>query len=370
MKQFKSRAAVPATLLVVGGVLASCWSSNDARSTRSGMRHSTIGLSRCTGFGAPPPQTTAPDANWQTGTVISASTETAIPQPATSPAPATPTAVAHADRHALRNVHRIGAKMISGSGPEGDPAFDELKAMGVKTIISVDGSTPEVRRAEVRGMRYVHIPVTYATVTRDQQLEIARAVRDLPGPIYIHCHHGKHRGPSAAAAALITLGEITPEQGTEFQKQTGTAPAYRGLYECVATATVASRALLDAAPATFPSVRKPDGLTGAMVEVDQAFENLGFIQKAEWGVPKDHPDLVPAAEAGRLADHMRHGGEDPRSKALGAEFLRKLSEAHARATGLEELIVAKAPKDQIEATWTLVAASCTDCHTTYRDVKR
>ena len=50
---------------------------------------------------------------------------------------------------------------VSGSVPEGDAGFDTLAAMGVKTIISVDGAVPEVERATVRGMRYIHLPIGY-----------------------------------------------------------------------------------------------------------------------------------------------------------------------------------------------------------------
>ncbi len=260
--------------------------------------------------------------------------------------------------------------MISGAVPEGAPAFDELNAMGVKTIISVDGATPDVDAANSRGMRYVHIPITYAEATKEQQMELARAVRDLPGPIYVHCHHGKHRSPAATASVAVVLGEASPEEAVAFMKNAGTAPTYAGLYACVANAVVASAAALNAAPAEFPAVRKPEGITGAMVEVDHAYENLGYIRAAQWTTPKDHPDLVPAAEAGRLTDHLRYGGEDAKAKSLGSDFNRRLTDAVASASALEEAINAKAPKDQLEGKWKLVVASCKDCHATYRDVKR
>jgi len=85
--------------------------------------------------------------------------------------------------------------------------------------------------------------------------------------------------------------------------------------------------------------------------------------------PEDHPDLVPAAEAGRLADQMRYSGDDPRSKAKGAEYAAMLSSAVDVATALEEGIVKRESKEQLEAKWKLVAASCKDCHAVYRDKK-
>ncbi|MBX3376098.1 MAG: hypothetical protein KF678_03745 [Phycisphaeraceae bacterium] len=266
----------------------------------------------------------------------------------------------------LPNVHTLGS-LISGGVPAGDAAFDELKAMGVKTIISVDGATPDVARAEARGMRYVHIPITYSDVPEQQKLEIARAIRDLPGPVYIHCHHGKHRSPAATAAAAVTLGLVTPAEGVVFMRDAGTSPSYAGLFQCVEEAVVVPVSALNAASNEFPSVRKPTGVVAAMVEIDYAYEHLQEIRAAGWTVPKDHPDLVPAAEAGRLADQLRFSGEDPRSQAKGPEYAARLADAIARTSALEDGLIRGEPRDQLESKWKLVAASCKECHAAYRD---
>src|SRR5438094_677830 len=81
------------------------------------------------------------------------------------------------------------------SSPDGDEGFHSLQQLGIKTIVSVDGARPEVDLARKYGLRYVHLPIGYDAVPREQALRIARAIRDLPGPVYIHCHHGRHRGP-------------------------------------------------------------------------------------------------------------------------------------------------------------------------------
>ncbi|MBC7834461.1 MAG: hypothetical protein H7Y88_05085 [Phycisphaerales bacterium] len=288
----------------------------------------------------------------------------------TGAAQASPLAEHH--EHALHNVHRINDRLISGAIPESPGAFDELRAMGVKTIISVDGATPNVAAAEARGMRYVHIPTTYATVTAEQQLEIARAIRDLPGPVFLHCHHGKHRGPAAAASAAVALGMMTSEQGVEFMKTAGTAPSYAGLYSCVGAAVVASPGAISAAPDDFPAIRRVSGIVGAMVEVDLAFENLRSISAAGWKVPADHPDLVPAAEAGRLTDNLRLSHEDPTvaSRASADDLSIMLTDAAIKAGSLEEAIVAGRPAKELDAAFKLVQSSCKDCHVKHRDGTR
>ncbi len=280
---------------------------------------------------------------------------------------APPAAAAPAHAHALHNVHRLSENLVSGAAPEGDAAFDELKAMGIRTIITVDGAAPDLPRASARGMRYVHIPITYAEVTPDQQLKLARAVKELPGPIFLHCHHGKHRGPAAIASAAVLLGKITPEEGVAFMKVAGTAPNYTGLYECVATARPASPERLASAPGDFPAVRRPEGITSAMVEIDSVYELLGEIRTAGWTTPSDHPDLVPVAEAGRLADLLRVSGEDPKTKPWGEDYARRLASSVAAASTLEQGFGKKASPAEMEAAWKAVAASCKDCHARYRD---
>ena len=193
-------------------------------------------------------------------------------------------------------------------------------------------------------------------------------MRDLPGPIYLHCHRGKHRGPAAAASAAVLLGEMTGEQGVAFMRAAGTAPTYTGLYACVAMAMAATRSDLDGAAATFPAVRAPAGLTAGMVSVDRAYENLGLIRSAGWRVPADHPDLVPASEAGQLADHLRFSGEDPKAKAWGTRFEEMLAKSIGEATALEEGLTAGRGSQEMERLWKPVVASCKECHAVYRDL--
>lgn len=269
---------------------------------------------------------------------------------------------------ALHNVHRVDERLISGAAPAGDAAFDELARLGVRTILSVDGGRPDVARASARGMRYVHIPITYATITAEQRLELSRAVRDLPGPVYVHCHHGKHRGPAATAAIAVTLGRLDPAAALELMRRAGTAASYEGLYACVAELGPATPAELDRAPAGFPAVREVEGIVAAMVEVDEAFEHLGAIREAGWTVPPAPPDLVPAAEAGRLTEGLRAAAEDPLASEHGDDFLWRLSAATRAATALEEALArGQAGGDELEALFRPVQTSCRECHSRHRD---
>jgi uncharacterized membrane protein len=267
----------------------------------------------------------------------------------------------------LENVVAYGPGLYSGSAPEGDVGFDSLLGMGIQTIISVDGAEPEVERARIRGLRYVHLPITYNGMSETRRLEIARAVRDLPHPIYMHCHHGKHRSAGAAGAALVTLGWMSPDQAVERMKVSGTAPHYKGLYTCTSTAQIATKETLDSASNTFPEKQKTTGFIKAMAEMDVVLDNLNEIEKAGWTIPPSSPNLIPAAEAGRLADLLRNLHDDSRVHAKPLNFKLLLKKNAAEAQAVEDGILQNASKEELSKKWKIVQQSCMNCHSQHRD---
>lgn len=274
------------------------------------------------------------------------------------------------DMPGLHNVVAYVKDCYSGSSPEGDVGFATLAAMGVRTIISVDGAAPQVEAAAAHGIRYIHLPIGYNGFDEKRKLELARATRDgmEQGPVYIHCHHGKHRSAGAAAAAAVSLGWASPEEMVARMKVSGTAPSYTGLYACAAESTPIDAARVDAVPADFPSISKPAGLVKAMVEVDFAAENLKVIQKARWVVPADHPDLVPPAEAGRLRDLFRFLETDERALARPADFMEHVRESGRESQALEEVLAAAiVDPEQADSHFAAILASCRACHVDYRD---
>ena len=266
----------------------------------------------------------------------------------------------------LENVVAFHDDFYSGGVPEGPEAFETLQAMGVKTIISVDGAIPDVASAQARGMRYIHLPIGYDGFDKQRSLQLTRATRDamLAGPVYLHCHHGKHRSAGAAATVAVALGWSTPQAAVQRMKVSGTSPSYKGLYACASNAMVIPSSQIDAVPDDFPAVSIPKGLVKAMVEIDAAYEHLKLIQAAGWKTPADHPDLVPAAEAGRLADLYRLLAERAPAEKELPEFVEAMKYAQMQAELVESRILEGTSPDE---PFRLVAASCKDCHTRFRD---
>ncbi|MEJ7596143.1 MAG: hypothetical protein WKF77_31935 [Planctomycetaceae bacterium] len=275
----------------------------------------------------------------------------------------------------LPNAIRIHDKVISGGQPEGDAAFQELEDLGVKTVISVDGATPDLELAKKHGLTYVHLPHSYDGIPEQRAKELAKAVRDLEGPIYIHCHHGKHRSPAAAAVACVSAGLIDPSLSVAILKIAGTNPNYRGLYQSAESARKLDQALLDAIESDFPEIATLPPMAEAMVHLEHAQDRIKEIAAAEWKSPESHPDLDPAQEALLLREHF--------TEMLRTEFVAKESEgfremlrdseaaAGELETAIRKWIDAKSPSpvpDSIKLSFDRVSKNCTACHQQYRDV--
>lgn len=287
--------------------------------------------------------------------------------------PPAPTLDDHAPRElpGLHNVVAYADGVYSGSVPHGPAGFDTLAALGVATVISVDGAEPEADAARARGIRYIHLPVGYHGFDRPRRLQLARALRDArrAGPVYVHCHHGKHRSAAAAGAAAVALSWMSPDEAVARMHVSGTAPGYTGLFRVVRDAAPIDAQDLDAVPADFPERARPSGFVQGMVDADEAFEHLRLIERHAWRTPASHPDLVPAAEAGRLSNLLRLMADSPRARAEGEAFTRQLLDDAATAAALEAQLAADAPRNAptLSAALARLAASCKDCHVRTRD---
>ncbi|MEX2214559.1 MAG: hypothetical protein WD768_10550 [Phycisphaeraceae bacterium] len=286
--------------------------------------------------------------------------------------PAKPAIPVHTDTHKVHNLHQLSGRVYSGSQPEGDVAFKELADLGVKTIITVDGATPDLERAKAHGMRYIHVPIGYDKVPDDKALLLAQAMKQTEGKVFVHCHHGKHRGPAAAAVCVITDEGWSNERATAWLKQVGTGSEYPGLYKSVADFKTPAPAVLSQ-KVTLPEKSPIPAMAGAMVIVGERWEHLGASQKVKFIVPPNSPDIDPPHEAMQLAELYREMARTKEAAAKGEDFLARLKQAEDEAANLSAAIktLKSDPSDAslklAEDAYTLAGKSCKSCHVRYRN---
>jgi protein tyrosine phosphatase (PTP) superfamily phosphohydrolase (DUF442 family) len=265
----------------------------------------------------------------------------------------------------IENYRRLSAKIAQGGQPNGAASFAALKAEGITTILSVDGAAPDVAGAEAAGLHYVHVPIGYDGVSADAQARIIKAVEDSAGPVYIHCHHGQHRGPAAAAVAREAVDGVGNDEAVAELKASGCSPSYPGLFRDVQNWKAPSAATL-AAVGPLPSAVKPGGVRDVMVHVDQRMDLIKACRAARWATPPQSPDVVPADEVTIVYEAFRELQRLPAAQAKGADFLAHAKAAEDATAALRDAVSAKA-SDKAEAAFGAFTRTCDACHTTYRN---
>jgi tyrosine-protein phosphatase SIW14 len=132
-------------------------------------------------------------------------------------APASP-----ASANAASSAQKISVSGISNMGKVSDALFrgaqphlsslDELKKLGITTIIDLRSESPQSRdhervRAEALGIHFISIPLGgFSTPTDAQLAEFFAVLRQTPAPkIFVHCQFGADRTGVFIAAYRIAF---------------------------------------------------------------------------------------------------------------------------------------------------------------------
>ncbi|WDI43534.1 tyrosine-protein phosphatase [Bremerella sp. P1] len=262
------------------------------------------------------------------------------------------------------NVLKVTRNVVSGSQPHGEEGFKTLKELGIDVIVSVDGATPDVENARKYGMRYVHVPIGYDGISDEAQAALKRVMQDFQqDKIFFHCHHGKHRGPAAAAVACYESGGLTENQALDFMRSAGTSSDYGGLWKEI---TDFKPIAITTELPMLVEVAEVESVAAAMAKIDRIYDQLVLCEKANWKAPPEHADLDPAQQALLMQEGLHETGRLLMEHQYDAKFRKMLAESESLSKKLKQQIEAHQTS---EATKTLkaVKASCSACHSDYRN---
>lgn len=264
---------------------------------------------------------------------------------------------------AIQNLIAVNDKIYSGGEPSSEEAFANLVELGVKTIVSVDGATPDVETARKYGLRYIHVPIGYDGVEKSAGLSFARIVREVDGPFFVHCHHGQHRAPAAAAIACVASGDLDGKTALKILERAGTGKAYTGLWRDVENYQVPTD---DIELPELVEIAEVESLAVAMARIGRSFDILMRFRQANWVSLVDHPDLVPDQEALLLKEGIR---ESTRNLAdeFNHEFKEWLRDSETLAQDLEDSLRSQKSPDEFNRKLKLLGHSCKQCHEKYRN---
>ncbi|MDJ0972832.1 MAG: hypothetical protein QNJ98_00050 [Planctomycetota bacterium] len=277
------------------------------------------------------------------------------------------------EREDLHNVFELSENILSGGEPLTDEALEAVAKMGAKTILSVDGKAPNVELAEKLGMRYVHVPIRYGGLSKAQMLQIAKTFRELPGPFYVHCFHGKHRGPAAAAVGRVLLDGASRELAlAEMRQWCGTAAKYTGLYKSIANDALPTAKETEAYEWDFPSKHEITGLRAGMVDMTRTWDNVKWLKKNGWKSDAAHPDIDPVNETTKLFEQFEQMHALADTSKRPADYRKWMADS---VTGVKELKTSvkayidgdEASRDLSDKKLAIVKDLCVRCHKPYRD---
>ncbi len=257
--------------------------------------------------------------------------------------------------------YRLGPTLYSGAQPKGEAGFAELERLGVTTVISVDGVPPDVKSARAHGIRYVHVPLSYAAIEPGDAARIVRTFETSAGRVFIHCHHGRFRGPAAAALCGRASGFMPDRQAAAWLAMAGLKPEeYPDLSSSALESRLPVRATLDAInPEELPEQVEVADLIERMVEIDTLRDALREVDSVR-------PANERAALARQLHESLRESARLPIAVSRGERFLTELSNAAELARSVDEAIQA-GEADQVARLLDSVSQSCVDCHRSYRN---
>ncbi|HET7292916.1 MAG TPA: protein tyrosine phosphatase family protein [Vicinamibacteria bacterium] len=101
-------------------------------------------------------------------------------------------APATADAALLPNYSRIRPDVAAAGQPSRE-GLEGLARLGFRTVVNLrredeDGVKDERAIVEAQGLRYVSVPITAASLTRDDVAAVAKVLEDPEtGPVLLHC---------------------------------------------------------------------------------------------------------------------------------------------------------------------------------------
>jgi hypothetical protein len=230
-------------------------------------------------------------------------------------------------------------------------------------------------------MRYVHIPIGYDSIPAEKQLLLSQTIAQMPKPIFVHCHHGKHRGPATAAImARFGLGTSAAD-ATLFMQQAGTSPDYSGLYESVSRFAAPDPKTVAELKSPLPETVDVSTMVDLMVEIDTRMDNLkawsSIALEPKQGLAGTRSGIDPIQEAIQLRELVRDSARLPECRDRPAAFTGHFSQLETDLTRWVDSLKAQKDLNQLppaaQKNLAIIlksaAGQCTGCHRSYRDRK-
>jgi protein tyrosine phosphatase (PTP) superfamily phosphohydrolase (DUF442 family) len=139
------------------------------------------------------------------------------------------------------NCYQLTTNLYRGAQPTAD-GFKQLKAMGIKTIVTLREFHSDKDKVNGTGLNSIRIEMSPLHADDAEIIEFLKAVSDTNNlPVFVHCERGADRTGTVCAMYRIAVCGWTKEQAIEEMKNGGFdfSPVWQNLVEYIENADMA-----------------------------------------------------------------------------------------------------------------------------------
>lgn len=115
-------------------------------------------------------------------------------------------------REGLPNFYKVSDTLYRGAQPR-KQGFEELKKLGIKTVVNLRESSRERISVEEAGLKYYHIPMSALFPKKKKFARFFEIVSNPSNhPVFVHCKHGADRTGAAVAIYRIKIQNWNVEE--------------------------------------------------------------------------------------------------------------------------------------------------------------
>jgi hypothetical protein len=255
--------------------------------------------------------------------------------------------------------------ILAGDATPDAAALEDLRNLGVRTVISIDQAPPDVFLVAGKGLESIHSPIRFGQPDPGELMTVLSAMAATTGPYYFHGGGNDSRGLWVGAMATAWNERRAGTRAVRLLHAMD-FPADLSAYWLAAVddAFDLGQDRVRAIPADFHARRQPAPARVWMHQALRSFVVLREAEEAGWVSAPSHGRTTPDFEAEALADTLERwvalqGSEHP-------GWVPGIEAAAARARALAGALRERDPAAVADA-WSGLRSACMECHNAHRE---
>ena len=114
----------------------------------------------------------------------------------------------------VKNFHKVSDTLYRSAQPA-DDQWDELEALGIRSVISLRYFTPGPDDVGSAAIAAYALPWRTDKIDEDDLAAFLKLYNEAEKPVLVHCYHGSDRTGAAVAAYRVVFENYLPEEAAD-----------------------------------------------------------------------------------------------------------------------------------------------------------